>query len=322
MPDDDSIPPAMDEVRNLTAAEYDRTYADGEPHQLPPDVLEYLNAIERGEEEPPPLPEQPRSAARGASADLALPYMPARAHGGSFTLPCHIRVIHSTEGPMSRGNARGLAGPNWFGGPAGTSAHDIFDPGEGVVMVPAGTIAYHVGPAGNGRTRGSEHCGKVANTRDQWLSADGLEMLTRSARYNAAAAKRDGVLPRWLTLTQLRNREPGFCTHNDVRLALGGTTHSDPGPNFPYDVYMQLVQQFYNGTTPAPEEISVSAEENIIKAINDGIGLLYRGDNRDSAAGDTHPDNLGQVRKDMAAGFKAINDRLDKLAAPSPPKGA
>lgn len=245
MPDDSSIPPAMGDVRDLTAAEYDATYADGEPHQLPADLLEHLEAVGRGDVAPPPLL---RAAARAAVGDLALPYMAAAGHGAGFSLPVHIRVIHCTEGPMSRGNARALAGPAWFGGPAGTSAHDIFDPGEGVEMVRPGTVAYHVGPAGNGKTRGSEHCGKVGFTRDQWLTDDGIQMLDRSARYNAAAAKRDGVLPRWLTLTQLKNLEPGFATHNDVRLALGGTTHSDPGPNFPYDVYMQLVQGYYNGT--------------------------------------------------------------------------
>lgn len=185
------------------------------------------------------------------ASDLDLPFLPAYAYGPVFRLPVHIRVIHSTEGPMSRGNARALAGPDWFGGPlAGTSAHDIFDPGEGVEMVPPDHVAWHVGSGGNYFTRGSEHCGRVALTREQWLSPDGQEMLDRSARYNAAAAHRDGVLPRWLSLTQLAAKEPGFCTHNDIRLVFGGTTHSDPGPNFPYDWYMDRVRAYYDGKDP------------------------------------------------------------------------
>ena len=188
--------------------------------------------------------------------DLDLPYLQAASYGPTFSLPAHIRVIHSTEGPMSRGNARSLAGPNWFGGPqAGTSAHDIFDPGEGVKMVPDNHIAWHVGPGGNGFTRGSEHCAYTRYTTEQWLSPDGQEMLDRSARYNAAAAHRDGVLPRWLSLTQLQNREPGFCTHNDIRLAFGGTTHSDPGPNFPYAWYMQRVQMYYDGLQNVEDDL-------------------------------------------------------------------
>lgn len=185
-------------------------------------------------------------------SDLNLPLVEAASYGGVFTLPVHIRVVHSTEGPMSRGNARALA-RNWFGtSQSGTSAHDIFDPSEGVKMVPDNHIAWHVGPGGNSFTRGSEHCAYVRYTTAQWLSADGQEMLDRSARYNAAAAHRDGVLPRWLSLTQLARKEPGFCTHNDIRLVFGGTTHSDPGPNFPYAWYMQRLQMYYNGLQEDP----------------------------------------------------------------------
>jgi N-acetylmuramoyl-L-alanine amidase len=43
-----------------------------------------------------------------------------------------------------------------------------------------------------------------------------------------------GIPPRWLTLAQMRDgRSKGLITHDMARQAWGGTTHTDPGPNFP-----------------------------------------------------------------------------------------
>lgn len=164
---------------------------------------------------------------------------------------------------MSRGNARALA-TNWFGrskadGGAGTSATDIFDPVDGVTMLGEHTIPFHVGPVGNGLSTGSEHCGSVNLTTDQWLSPDGKAMLDRSARRQAQRAHTRGwslADCRWLTITEVASRKVhGFCTHNDIRLALGGTTHTDPGRNFPYSWYMERIRFWYvnpNGiSTPA-----------------------------------------------------------------------
>jgi hypothetical protein len=48
-------------------------------------------------------------------------------------------------------------------------------------------------------------------------------------------------------LQQIRNGESGFCTHADITLTLGGTTHTDPGPGFPYSIFMQMVNE-WSGT--------------------------------------------------------------------------
>jgi hypothetical protein len=295
--DDPSTPPLVDPVRDLTAEQYAATYASGTGgHRLPAAVLRQLS--DRGGTGPASAP-----------GDLTLPFLRARSYGGAFRLPARIRVIHSTEGPMSRGNARILAGPAWFGGPAGTSAHDIFDPGEGIKMVPDGNVAYHVGPNGNGFTRGSEHCGRVALTREQWLSAEGRSMLERSARYNAAAARRDGVRPRWLSLTQLARRESGFCTHNDIRLALGGTTHSDPGPNFPYDWYMARVRAHYDSTAEDAEMAQYASQlDEILRRVKHIETMVPTASNQSAAR-----DN--QIRAAVADAVTTILAALRELPA-------
>jgi N-acetylmuramoyl-L-alanine amidase len=184
---------------------------------------------------------------------MKLPFLPAASHGGRFRQRQRLLVQHSTEGPMSRGNARALAGPSWFGGPAGTSAHAIFDPSEGIEMVKPDHIAFHVGPGGNGFSLGIEHCGRVSLTKEQWLSPDAKSMLRLSAEWNAQYCHLLDIPPRWLSLRELAAGKSGLCTHNDIRLVFGGTTHSDPGRNFPYAWYIAQVQAFFDGK-PAPED--------------------------------------------------------------------
>jgi hypothetical protein len=192
--------------------------------------------------------------------------IPAYSHGGAFRPdPPAFHVIHSTEGPMSAGNARALAGPNWFGGPkAGTSTTGIFDPIEGIRMLDEHTVPYHVGPNGNGLATGDEHCGSVNLTKEQWLSDNGKAMLDRSARQAAQRAHWRGWSLsdcRWLSVSEVAQKTvKGFCTHNDIRLALGGTTHSDPGPNFPYTWYMDRVRFWYQNPEGEPP-LQLDAED-------------------------------------------------------------
>lgn len=236
---------------------------------------------------------------------MNLPYIEAYSHGGPFARPPRLLVVHSTEGPMSRGNARALAGPNWFGGPqAGTSAHAIFDPGEGVEMVKPDRIAWHVGPGGNGISLGTEHCGRVGMTPEQWLSPDAKSMLRLSAEWNAQYCHLLGIPPRWLSLTQIAAGQSGFCTHNDIRLVFGGTTHSDPGPNFPYAWYMTQVQAFFDGTPPQEEDVAITEAEfmrirkELITALDDSTHQYLQ-------------DELAPLKD----GLKALKDGQAQLAA-------
>lgn len=254
-------------------------------------------------------------------SDLELDYLPAAAYGPPFRAPVHIEVIHSTEGPMSRGNARALA-INWFGRPAnqggaGTSAHAIFDPSGGVMMVPLDHVAWHCGPGGNGFTRGDEHCGRVSLTKEEWLSADGRAMLDHSARHRAARLHAFGGLPRWLSITQLRNQEPGMCTHNDIRLAFGGTTHSDPGPNFPYGWYLQRVQFYYDGGSDAELGEIMGAAEDIVAAVdrvNANLTGTYRKDTAPNATQESGSlTGISRRLTELGDTAELTNAKLDQL---------
>ena len=222
----------MHPVRDLTPEEYDATYAGGEPHHIPDDVLAQ---VERTVSVP--------LERRGAAAPAALRWMPADSYGGKLTAT--VVVIHCTESDNLAGTAESLAGPNWFGkgGPATTSAHKMFDRDSGVEMVRRTVVAYHAGPKGNTIGISYELCGRAGWTKAKWREAPQLDMLRRAAPHIADDLRAIGAPARWLTLTQLAAGQRGLCTHNDVRLALGGTTHSDPGPNFPYAELLTYVRE-------------------------------------------------------------------------------
>ena len=58
-----------------------------------------------------------------------------------------------------------------------------------------------------------------------------------------ADAAKYGIPLQRRTVAELKAWQPGITSHNDLRLAFGGTTHTDPGPNFPWDYFIDLLNQ-------------------------------------------------------------------------------
>ncbi|NKS78241.1 N-acetylmuramoyl-L-alanine amidase [Rhodococcus hoagii] len=76
-------------------------------------------------------------------------------------------------------------------------------------------------------------------TRQQWL--DQHKMLYAGATVVAHWCKTYGFPARKVDTRSL----PGILGHDDTR-AWGGTDHTDPGKNFPYDVFAQMVNDALN----------------------------------------------------------------------------
>lgn len=172
----------------------------------------------------------------------------APSHGGSFSAgqPTLI-VIHSLEAPARRGLAWDLAA-GWLKN-AGVSPHAMTDPGETVETCPEDVVGWHCGN-GNQYGIGLEVVGYAAYTLDQWTTGDQWAALRLDAKRCAEAATRHGIPLRWLSLQQIRNGEKGVCTHADIALTKGGTTHTDPGSGFPFDAFMRTAQQWQGGSAP------------------------------------------------------------------------
>lgn len=213
---------------------------------------------------------------------LPLKWMPAYSHGGPFRpgQPTVV-VVHCTESDNTPGMAEALMGPGWFGGAkAGTSTHKCVDVDSICEGVKRTTVAWHAGPGGNLRGIAYEFCGRVAWSAAKWREPKQLRMLRNAAPHIADDLRAMSAPARWLSLAQLGGGQRGLCTHNDIRLAFGGTTHhSDPGPNFPYAELLAYVQ---GDDMPSLDDIGRLVDEKL-RPIYDTLtpgkeGVKYEGE--------------------------------------------
>lgn len=89
-----------------------------------------------------------------------------------------------------------------------------------------------------------------ANTREQWLAANG--MLEEGARLCAGWAKEYGIPVKLISDDELRANVKGFTSHRQITRALRTSDHTDPGNNFPWDVFFEKVNKHLSGNKPAP----------------------------------------------------------------------
>ena len=170
---------------------------------------------------------------------------------GTYT-PKRLIVLHTTEN-SAKSTVEGVAtfqlGPEntWKG-----AYHGLVD-SRGVALR-ENTDDQKAAAAGNASNTHALHLSLVgwsSWTREQWLEQE--KMLRRAARVVADWSKKHGIPARRLTEKQVAAGKWGITDHNGTRLAYGGTTHTDVGPGFPWDVFMGYVDENLNGANQAPE---------------------------------------------------------------------
>jgi len=152
-------------------------------------------------------------------------------------------VIHTMENAEKPGTAGAVA--HWFAGLTApmASAHVCVDAEEIVECVKPEHVAFGA-PNANRNGYHIEHAGRASQTAEQWADEYSSRTLALSAQHAAIVAARFGIPIRRLTIEQVAAGEAGFCAHADVTHAFkipGG--HTDPGPNFPWELYLTMVQQ-------------------------------------------------------------------------------
>lgn len=96
-----------------------------------------------------------------------------------------------------------------------------------------------------------EMSGESSQSRAEWLDAFGLAMLDQTAALIVKIAKDKNIPLKLLTDAELKARKPGITWHGQVTRVIGeGNTHTDPGPNFPFDELMARVNKLAGGTPP------------------------------------------------------------------------
>jgi N-acetyl-anhydromuramyl-L-alanine amidase AmpD len=146
------------------------------------------------------------------------------------------------QNPM-RKNAQGVSVP------VAASCHDCFDVDSIVQCVSVSDTAYHTpgmlgGKYINDFSIGYEHAGFAGQTVAQWADDYSVKTLALSAKKAAHDSLRFRIEPVRLTVADLQaGKLNGFTGHVDCTKASKSGSHWDPGPNFPWDLYIENVKK-------------------------------------------------------------------------------
>jgi N-acetyl-anhydromuramyl-L-alanine amidase AmpD len=153
-------------------------------------------------------------------------------------------VIHTMEAPEADRTAENVA--HYFANPAvQASAHWCTDDDSSVRCVrdddSAWTIAHR---DGNRISLNIELAGYAQQTAGQWDDKYSDAELSIAAHHCAEWAHKYNIPVRHLDHAQIRTQsEKGFLGHADVNAVFGWSTHTDPGPHFPWDRFLRMVKE-------------------------------------------------------------------------------
>ena len=145
-------------------------------------------------------------------------------------------VLHSAEGTTAAGVA------SFFAGSAQASTQLAVDDRECWRMLPDLVVPWGA-PGANSDGLHVEICGFAKWERADWRGHE--PMLRRSAYKVAKWCWQYGIPARYLSDKQLANGTArGIVTHVQVSKVFKKSTHWDPGPGFPKDLFLIWVQNY------------------------------------------------------------------------------
>lgn len=151
--------------------------------------------------------------------------------------------IHTMEAREASTTAEAVA--RWGAGPNAPRAswHYAIDDENTILCVEEQSVAW-CAPGLNRNGIHLEHAGYARQSLEEWLDPFSRRMLARSAKLAAAICARWSIPIRFIDAAGLNRGERGITTHREVSLGpgKGRTTHTDPGRNFPVDLYLSMIR--------------------------------------------------------------------------------
>lgn len=168
-------------------------------------------------------------------------YLGAKYIGERRTGAVRLLVIHDAEFPEILNGARGVA--KYFQRPdKPSSAHVSVDNQEVVQSVKDSFVAW-AAPGANHDGIQIELVGYQSQTREDWLDNYSLGVLALGADAAAQYCLKYALPAIKLTDDGLRNGASGIVGHDQVSRVFRQSDHTDPGPNFPWDLFIAMTQE-------------------------------------------------------------------------------
>jgi len=151
-------------------------------------------------------------------------------------------VIHSMEAPEKGDTAENVA--RFFQNPPNpASAHLCIDNNSIVQCLLDNNIAA-AAPGANQDGIHLELAGFARQTRDEWQDEYGLQLLNNVANAAAQYSLKYDIPVRRLTNDELADgKSKGLVSHSQVSAVFKKSTHTDPGEGFPWDFFLEHVEQ-------------------------------------------------------------------------------
>jgi N-acetyl-anhydromuramyl-L-alanine amidase AmpD len=194
-----------------------------------------------------------------------LKWVPPKSWTNANRTSVQLIVIHDTEGSEGLTSAEDGAAYDQRR-TDGTSAHYYHDQDSTVQCVLTADQAHTARGQGNRRGIHHELCGKANQGVAGWADVASWGTLAQAARQCARDAKKWDIPVKRLTPTQVAAGAKGFCGHDDISKAFRESTHTDPGPTFPWTAFLDMVRDELEGImpiTPADVKAIAAAVQNV-----------------------------------------------------------
>ncbi len=152
-----------------------------------------------------------------------------------------------------------------------TSSHFYVDVDSVTQSLDTSLVAWHSGSErGNDDAISIEITGQIDWSYNRWMQAVDWPELVALVVW---LCRTHNITPVRPTLFQMREGwTAGIYTHNDMRLAWGGTTHTDPGPGFPMDHLLTQVQLALGAHPSQSPQEGTDMPQFHIQQLNTGYG--------------------------------------------------